>query len=217
MANILFPGCKASMAYPEASKKLRSYMKDKYHIAPIGCCRVNHQKLTVEDTAIVVCNNCAAIMEESANPGKIEFVWEIIDSDKNFPFPDYKGEVMTIQDCWIAYEKLGLQELVRTLLKKMNIQYVELEENFAKTRFCGTNLLSLCTDSNAKLAHRRYVEQGAHMFTPATPEEQIIHFKKHCQQIQTEKVVCYCKFCTEAINLGGKQGIHLLELLFNTV
>lgn len=46
------------------------------------------------------------------------------------------------------------------------------------------------------------------------PEEQVSHFKKHCEQIQTEKVVCYCKFCTDGINMGGKKGIHLLELLF---
>ena len=27
-------------------------------------------------------------------------------------------------------------------------------------------------------------------------------------------VVCYCKFCTDAIIAGGKNGIHLLKLLF---
>ena len=27
----------------------------------------------------------------------------------------------------------------------------------------------------------------------------VAHFKKHCEQIETDKVVCYCKFCTDAI------------------
>lgn len=41
-------------------------------------------------------------------------------------------------------------------------------------------------------------------------------FRAHCAQIQTEKVVCYCKFCTDGINMGGKTGLHMLELLFPT-
>ena len=76
------------------------------------------------------------------------------------------------------------------------------------------NLLSPCTESNAALAHKRYVEQLPHMFTPMEPEEQVEHFRRHCEQIKTEKVACYCKFCTDAINMGEKQGVHLLGLLF---
>lgn len=70
------------------------------------------------------------------------------------------------------------------------------------------------TESNATLAHKRYVEQFPHMFTPMEPEEQAAHFRRHCEQVKTEKVVCYCKFCTDAVTMGGKQGFHLLELLF---
>lgn len=86
--------------------------------------------------------------------------------------------------------------------------------NHENTKFCGINLLSPCTESNADLAHRRYVEQFPHMFTPMGPDEQVAHFKEHCELIETDKVVCYCKFCTDAINMGGKEGIHLIELLF---
>lgn len=121
---------------------------------------------------------------------------------------------MAIQDCWIAFEKHHVQDTVRSLLRKMNIEIVELEENFENTKFCGVNLLSPCAASNAKLAHKRYVEQFPHMFTPMTPNEQIERFREHCASIGTDKVVCYCKFCTDGINMGGKKGIHLLELLF---
>ena len=27
----------------------------------VGCCRTDHQALTSEDTALCICNNCAAI------------------------------------------------------------------------------------------------------------------------------------------------------------
>lgn len=110
---------------------------------------------------------------------------------------------------------------IREIRKKMNPEriYIEAqcyaigyyEREVEKTKFCGVNLLSPCTESNAALAHKRYVEQFPHMFTPMEPEEQVEHFRKHCEKIKTEKVVCYCKFCTDAINMGGKKGIHLLD------
>ena len=215
MAYYFFPSCKATAQFKEASKAARAYVKEHFGIAPTGCCRPNHKKLSPEDTALVVCNNCAAIIEENTE-ATIRFLWDVIDQDDDFPFPDYHGEKMTLQDCWVSFEKRYLQETVRSLLRKMNIGIVELEENFESTKFCGVNLLAPCTESNAKLAHKRYVEQFPHMFTPMEPEEQVKHFRKHCEQIETEKVVCYCKFCTDGINMGGKKGIHLLELLFPT-
>ena len=213
MAAYFFPSCKATAQFKEASKAARAYVNQKYGIAPIGCCRPNHKKLTAADTALVVCNNCAAIIEENTE-ATIEFLWQAIDRDPDFPFPDYHGEKMTIQDCWVAFEKRHVQDAVRSLLRKMNIEIVELEENYEKTKFCGVNLLSPCTESNAALAHKRYVEQFPHMFTPMEPEEQVKYFQKHCTQIETEEVVCYCKFCTGAINTGGKHGIHILSCCF---
>lgn len=35
----------------------------------------------------------------------IEFLWQVIDRDPDFKFPDYHGEKMTLQDCWVAFEK----------------------------------------------------------------------------------------------------------------
>ena len=154
MAFYYFPSCKATAQFKDASRKAREYVKGKYGITPVGCCRPNHKKLTADDTAIVVCNNCAAIIEENTDAA-IDFLWQIIDRDPDFPFPDYHGEEMTIQDCWIAFEKRDVQNAVRSLLRKMNIRIVELEENYEKT-----------------------------------------------------------KFCMDAINMGGKKGVHLLEMLF---
>ena len=213
MAVVFFPSCKAKADYKAESEKLAQYIYKRYGITPIGCCRTNHQALTSEDTAIVVCNNCAAIIEENT-AATIKSIWEIIDEDKDFPFPDYKGESITVQDCWVAFEKRHFQNAVRSLLKKMNFSVVELEENYEKTKFCGVNLLRPCLESNAKLAPRRYVEKFSYMFTPMPENKQIEHFKHHCSKIQTDKVACYCKFCKDAINMGGKTGLHMLELLF---
>ena len=166
MATLFYPGCQIKKDYPEASKKLAEYIQSKRPVEVVGCCRVDHGKSTQADTALVVCNNCANIIAESGDPGSIEFVWEIIDNDPDFPFPDYHGEKMTIQDCWLAVEKRHVQDAIRSLMRKMNIQVVELPENHEKTTFCGMNLTAECNPSNAKLAPKRYVEEGGHMFRP---------------------------------------------------
>ncbi len=214
MAKIFFPSCKAKASYPASSALLQKYIEARCGISPIGCCRKHHDDVTPDDIGLVVCNNCAAILEESSKAKNIEFVWDIIDKDESFPFPDYHGETITVQDCWVAVEKHNLQNTIRSLLRKMNISIAELADNYDRTRFCGVNLLAKCNPSNAKLAPRRYVIEGSHMFTPCSPEEQVAKFQNHCKKITTERVVCYCKFCTEAINMGGKNGKHILELLF---
>lgn len=213
MAVVFFPSCKARADYKSASEKLAAYIYEKFGVLPIGCCRVNHQALTLNDTAIVVCNNCAAIIEENTQ-ATVKSVWEVIDEDAAFPFPDYHGENITIQDCRIGYDKRNYQDAVRSLLKKMNFTIIELEENYEKTKFCGVNLLKPCIESNARLAHKRYVEDFPDMFTPMPESEWPAYFRKHCAKIKTERVACYCKFCRDAINMGGKQGVHMLELLF---
>lgn len=212
---VYFPSCKVGCTYSESSKKLNEYIKNKFNVSPIGCCKENYNKLTNEDIALVACNNCAAILEESSSAKDIIFVWEIIDKDPDFRFPDYNGVKMTVQDCWASVEKRHLQETIRSLMKKMNIEIEEISENFDKTKFHGTNLMAPCPKPNAQLAPKRYVEHGSHMFTPHTAEEQQEIFAKHCEQFTTEKIVCYCKSCAEAINIGGKKGLHIIELLFH--
>ena len=60
----------------------------------------------------------------------------------------------------------------------------------------------------------RYVKQFPHMFTPMDADKQTACFHSYCEQIEANKVVYYCKYCVYGINMGGKTGVHLLELLF---
>ena len=138
MATYFFPSCKATAQFKQASKNARAYVKERLGVEPIGCCRPNHTKLAANDTAIVVCNNCALIIDENTD-ANIEFLWEVIDRDPDFPFPDYGGERMTLQDCWIAFDRPAAHEAVRSLLRKMNVQVVELPENRESSKFCVPN------------------------------------------------------------------------------
>lgn len=215
MSRVFLPSCKLQARWKEPSAKPLTYLQEKEQVKKIGCCKAFCEKVSPKDQAIVVCNNCAAIMEESSPIRDIEFAWEIIDRDEAFPFPDYHGERMTIQDCWRAYEKRNVQNAIRSLLRKMNINVVELENNFEKADFCGPDLLEPCTEAEQKLAPRRYVMEGGHMYKPLpTPEDEDAWLRDYCGRIKTDKVICYCTACYDGIQRGGKQPLHLLELLF---
>lgn len=121
---------------------------------------------------------------------------------------------MTIQDCWRAYDRRDVQDAIRSLLRKMHIEVVELSENFEKTKFCGADLLEPCTEVEKRFASRCYVEEGAEMYRPIPKEEEDPRLQKYCEQIETEKVVCYCMACLDCISRGGKTAVHLIELLF---
>lgn len=197
MANVFFPSCKARAAYKEPSQKLAKYIKNKFDIDPIGCCKVNNPKLTQEDTAIILCLNCARVIEANATYKNIEFLWEIIDQDEDFDFPDYHGQKMIIQDCHVGKGRKNVHDAVRSLMKKMNIEIVELEKNYDDAEHCAS-----------------YEIIGYHREMPMTEEEQKEYFTKRYKYITTDIVVSYCKYCNDGVSMSDKKGLHVLELLF---
>ena len=46
------------------------------------------------------------------------------------------------------------------------------------------------------------------------PEDEDAWLRDYCGRIKTDKVICYCTACYDGIQRGGKQPLHLLELLF---
>jgi len=44
------------------------------------------------------------------------------------------------------------------------------------------------------------------------------HFlKEHCKQFENHTVVCYYTECLEGLNIGGANGIHLMDLVVNNM
>ena len=214
MARVFFPSCKIKADFPAESEDVRRYLEEQHGVTTTGCCKPCRTQLTDADQAVVICNNCAAIVEESSAAPTLTYVWELIDQDTNFPFPDHSGMQVTVQDCWAARERRSMQEAIRSLLRKMNVTIVEQEEDFDKTRFHGHALLAPCFPGNAKLIPRRYENGNSPMFTPMTGEEQHAYFQRHAQKLPTEKAVCSCKYCRDGIDACGKTGVHILQLLF---
>ena len=213
MPIIYIPSCKFTAYSPEASNIIKKYLAENYGVEIIGCCRENHKKIKAEDLVVYICNTCGAFSRESSSAQKGISIWELLENDENFLFPDYGQRKMAVQDCWRVYDNEPQQQAVRRILQKMNIKVEELAENFAKTKFCGTTLYEPLPKQNGELAPERFITNAGSFFQPHPKEEQEQLMKDHCQQIKSEEVVCYCVPCIKGINLGGQKGIHLLDLM----
>lgn len=216
MSMIYFPSCRFTAYSPESSRKIKQYLQDNHDIQIAGCCRPGHKSVTHKDTVIYICNTCAAFCRESTPAHTVVSIWELLINDNKFPFPNHKGKTATLQDCWRSYDNRAQQEAVREILRLMNIQILEMKENYDKTKFCGVSLLEPLPKQNGELAPRRFIENAGGFFSSCTPEEQTSRMKNYCTAIQTDEVVGYCTACVKGIDLGGKQGIHLLDLVFST-
>ena len=166
------------------------------------------------DTVYSLCHNCSAIMEESKPGVNIKSIWELILSDESFPYPDYQGQIVTVQDCWRANDRAEEQDAVRALLAKMNFEVRELRENREKTDFCGVSVYRPAPKRNLEMAPHRFVEKAAGKFVPHTKEEQEALMREYCKVFETDKVVSYCHYCQEGLELGGADAKHLASLLF---
>jgi hypothetical protein len=216
MATIYFPSCKFKADYPQAAEKIQFYLNNHFHMNITDCCQKNLQFLTPIDTAVCICNTCAAYCDESAHAKAVVSVWEIIANDDAFPFPNYKGEPITLQDCWRTYDKPTVHNAVRAVMQKMNIEVIELPANREKSNFCGITLLQPAPPNYGKFAPKRFIaEAPVNFFQNHTAEDKTAAMKKHCEQISTEKVACYCKGCADGLRIGGKQPVHIMELLFS--
>lgn len=211
MATFFLPSCKINKAFPAEDARLAEYLSERWNIPALGCCRQARQKFSQEDTAVVVCHTCASIMEESSAAGNVVYAWEYLDRDENFVFPDYQGEAITVQDCFMARERERVQQAVRSLLRKMNFTVVELPAKGEKADFCGLRTLAPLK-ANQELAPKHFCQPGT--FTPLQEDERVKFLKEYTANYRTARAVTYCGACRGAMLLGGAKAVHLLELLF---
>ncbi len=229
--------CVFTSKYPKLSKVIQQYIHDRYGIQIVRCCvpKYKLQGFTEQmpedyrgkwedipdcadfqsgDTIYSLCHNCSAILEESKPGVNIRSVWELLLSDENFTYPDYHGQTVIVQDCWRAKDRTDEQNAVRELLRKMNFEIHELPENRENTDFCGVSVYRPAPKRNLELAPRRFLENAAGKFISHTKEEQKTLMQDYCKRFNGEKIVSYCHYCLEGLELGGADAKHIASLLF---
>lgn len=229
-------GCMFTERLPEVSQKIRAYIENRYDMKIVRCCvpgwkvKEHEEKMpniwydewktykqsevfVPEDRTWSVCPNCVNIIDEWRRAESYS-LWELIAQDKAFPFPDYSGMKVTLQDCFRIRDRKEIQDAVRYLLYKMNIEYVEAEKNHDKADFCGKTLYKPQIERNPKLAPKHYKENTEGLFLEHSEDEQNAIMKEYCKQYKTDTVICYCHYCLDGLIAGGVDGKHIAELLF---
>ena len=108
---------------------------------------------------------------------------------------------MYLQDCFRDRNHPEVHQAVRSLLKKMNIEVIEMK--IIKTfYFCGTLHYETKDLDDIHLSHY-----------PKDVQEK--YMQEYVQQFDNKKIICVCNRCLKGILLGKGKGVHLLELLFN--
>ncbi len=237
MSEYYIASCVFTSKYPDLSRKVQEYVRDRFGMNIVRCCvpKYDLQRFTdmmpadyqdtwgnmpdcadfrAGDTVYSICHNCSAILEETMPRVRLKSIWELILSDAEFPYPDYGGGAVTVQDCWRARDRAEEQNTVRELLRRMRFEIRELPDNRENTDFCGVSLYRPSPKRNLEMAPKRFVTNAAGKFIPHSKEEQTDLMRKYCRRLNGEKVAAYCHYCLEGLLLGGADARHLAALLF---
>jgi hypothetical protein len=193
MTDIFAPGCALMLYKPHLAGKIHSFLNSYIGRMDIleTCCK-HKPDLIGESNIINICPGCDKRFRNDYENLATISLWEILAGSDSFPFPDYKGKIMSIIDACPTRNQPQIHDSIRILLKKMNIRLVEP----AKTRSSGT----CCGDT----------------FYGSIPTAEVkIQMIKRTSEMPAEDVVVYCVSCTKSVFIGGKQPHYLVDLLFN--
>ena len=235
---IYIASCVFTSRFPELSLRIQEYVRKRWDFDVVRCCVPKYKIQFFEekmpegklrgtwqslpdsfdfqpgDHVYSLCHNCNNIIEETHPGTLVHSLWELVDADPAFQFPDHSELEVTVQDCWRSKDRSAEQKAVRSLLNKMKIKWHEADKNHDETDFCGNSLYRPQPPRNPKLAPNHYVAGTEGLFLPHTEEEQKRIMEEYCSRYRTETVICYCHYCLEGLLSGGKNGIHIASLLF---
>ena len=195
MKYLYAPGCALMIYKPHLAEKLKTVIEEQYGKMEtlLSCCfnTPNLEKGTCIITPCSTCNNRYRSLYKDNDCTSSYFLATLAES-KTFPFPDYKGISMSIQDtCSGRTDDLYL-DAIRKLLKRMNINIVEAAKSGKRGKCCGQTLYG------------------------KVPQEKVETFMRNrAQEMPEEDVVVYCASCIQGITLGNKRARFIIDLLFN--
>ena len=193
MKRIFAPGCALILYKPELTQKLHKILKEHFgDIDLLDLCCKNHPKLTPGTDIINVCPGCDKRYKQNYEYITTTSLWELLNKSDFFPFPDYKGEEMSIIDACPTRSEIQIHKAIRTLLKKMNIKLIEPSKTGTKSTCCGDSFYGV-------ISTKKVISQ----------------MKKKASEMPVDNVVVYCVSCSKSIYIGGKKPHYMIDLLFN--
>ena len=196
------PSCSFNEMDPVSAKCLREYAVEKGMKIRI-CCHFDKNLLGEEDTAIYFCQACREFMEKQGFHTKS--LWEILDEDQKFVFPDYSGMHFVIQDCWRDREHPEIHRAVRSLLDKMHIAYTELPLSREHSDYCGTLHFETVQYKDDIPSFDHLSHNGKEMCRKLMEEK--------AAQLNGIPVITCCARCYKGFIEGGAHPVHLMTLI----
>lgn len=193
MKTVFAPGCALLIYKPELGKRILEFLNSELgnideHII---CCK--HEPNLERGTKIInTCPGCDRRYRQLYEGISTISLWELLAESETFPFPDYKGQRMSIQDACPTRNKERVHDAIRAILKKMNINVIEPE----KTRTNGI----CCGDS---------------FYEVLSVEEVKEQMRKRGSEMPVQEVAVYCVSCVKSMHIGGKKPRYMIDLLFN--
>lgn len=185
------PGCALSVYKQEAQDRILNILNEHFGSVKMHniCCH-HDPKLPAGATIINNCAGCDRRFRSLYDGIETISLWEVLDTIKGLPLPDYSGMTVSVHDSCSYRPKPQVHRAVRSLLKKMNIEIVESE-------FSGNS--SICCGDN---------------FYPKLPIEKVNELqKKRAAQMPCQDVVVYCVSCIKSMAIGGKTPRHMVDLV----
>ncbi len=186
-------GCALRFYKPELAEKVLSYLDGELgEVEPHTVCCKHEPKLPAGTQIINTCAGCNKRFSSLYDGITTITLWEVLAQSTTFPFPDYQGATMTLHDPCPIRTVDCVHEVVRFLLKRMNIHVVETAKNRSNSVCCGDS------------------------FYPALPVEEVNEkMRERAQSMPCDEVCVYCISCIKSMHIGGKKPRYLLDLLFN--
>lgn len=192
MNQVYAPGCALIIYKPNLAKNVFEYLSNKNNkVAEHSICCRHDPNLDKNTQIINTCAGCDKRFRELYEGISTISLWEVLADDDTFPFPDYKGMTMSVQDACPTRTEDRVHKAIRKLLDKMNINVIEPNNTRTKATCCGDSFYG-------SLSVKLVKEQ----------------MKKRADEMPCENVVVYCVSCIKAMHIGNKKPHYMVDLLF---
>jgi len=187
------PGCALMIYKPELAEKIHQFLNENLDGVEmmLTCCQ-HDPKLPENSKVINVCPGCDKRFSKDYEGVTTVSLWEVINENNFFVYPDYKGRKMSIIDACPTREVTIVQNSIRDLLLKMNINLVEPQNTRKESTCCGDVYYGSMPTAKVK---ELMVEKALEM--------------------PLDDIVVHCVSCVMAVCNGGKNPKYLADLLFN--
>lgn len=212
---VFFPGCSLSAYAPEHVLSAWRYLSGRLEDVGVllKCCgkplklmsmagefqkrfdTVRHDldRMGAEEV-IVACQNCYAIFRQFDGERRVRSLWTIL-RDTGLPEGRHgsaRGLEVSVQDSCTTRDVPEIYESVRAILSELGVAVREMEYARDRARCCGCAPMIAAGD--AKLGREA--------------------MKRRAAESPCGTVVSYCASCRSAMRTGGRESLHLLDLVF---